>query len=87
MTEMAEREFIAYEKEYDGSDYKDAWVCICGNNPTADGFFPCDAQGNEMSPAIGSGWKDLYVCARCGRIIKQGTLEVVGRNPHPKMLE
>lgn len=64
----------------------DAWTCICGNTPSSDGFFPCDEHGNEMEPTIGSGWTDLEVCARCGRIIKQGTLEVVGQNPHPKLL-
>jgi hypothetical protein len=64
----------------------DAWRCICGNTPVGNGFFPCDESGNEIEPTIGSGWTDLYVCARCGRIIKQGTLQVVGRNPHPKLL-
>ena len=64
----------------------DAWRCICGNTPVSDGFFPCDENGDEMEPTIGSGWTDLYVCARCGRVIKQGTLEVVGQNLHPKLL-
>jgi hypothetical protein len=58
----------------------DAWHCICGNTPGSDGFFPCDENGNEMEPSKGSGWDGLYVCARCGRIIKQDTLEVIGRN-------
>jgi hypothetical protein len=84
---MSVKEFITFEKDYDGSDYHDAWVCIYGNNTNANSLYPCDEHGNEMSPATGSGWKDLYVCARCGRIIRQGTLEVVGRNPHPKMLD
>jgi hypothetical protein len=75
-------EFIKTDK----SD-PDAWTCPCGNTPGSDGFFPCNKDGNEMEPAIGSGWTDLYVCARCGRIIKQDTLEVVGRNPHPKLLD
>jgi hypothetical protein len=75
------KEFITHEAGRD-----EAWVCLCGNTPVAEGFFPCDAVGNEMEPTIGSGWIDLYVCAKCGRIIKMGTLEVVGRNPNPKML-
>jgi hypothetical protein len=58
----------------------DAWRCICGNTPGSDGFFPCDKDGNEMEPSIGSNWAGLYVCARCGRIIEQDTLEVVARN-------
>ena len=64
---------------------RDAWVCICKNTPDADGFFPCDKNGNEMEPV--AGWDELYVCASCGRIIKQDTLEVVGRNPSPKLLD
>ena len=81
------KEFLTLEKDYDGKDNSDAWVCVCGNRPDSDGFYPCDEHGNEMSPTIGSGWKELYVCPRCGRIIKQGTLEVIGRNPQPKMLD
>jgi hypothetical protein len=74
-------EFITAEK----TD-RHAWLCVCGNTPVGDGFFPCDEHGNEMVPDIGSDWNGLYVCARCGRIIKQDTLEVVGRNPHPNLL-
>ena len=58
----------------------DAWRCVCGNRPDSDGFFPCDKDGNEMEPAVGSNWAGLYVCARCGRIIEQDALEVIGRN-------
>jgi len=65
---------------------EDAWVCICNNTPGAAGFYPCDSNGNEMSPDIGSNWVNLYVCAECGRIINQDTLEVIGQNPNPKML-
>ena len=62
------------------------WTCLCGNNGDDCGFFPCDEGGNEIEPTIESGWADLYICGKCGRIIKQGTLEVVGRNPHPTLL-
>jgi hypothetical protein len=58
-----------------GSD--DAWICICGNTPVSEGFYPCDKEGREVEPD--AGWDDLYVCAKCGRIIKQNSLEVVGR--------
>jgi hypothetical protein len=64
----------------------EAWICICKNTPTSDGFYPCDAKGNEIEPIKGSGWKDLYVCNRCGRIINMYTLEIVGQNPSSKML-
>ena len=74
------KEVITHEA---GSD--DAWICICGNMPDGDGFYPCDTNGNEVEPA-GPEWTNLYVCAQCGRIIEQNTLEVIGRNPAPKML-
>ena len=70
---MVKEEFITHE----GGD-KDAWVCVCGNTPTSYGFFPCDKEGNEMEPI--KGWKGLYVCGRCGRIIRQGSLAIVGQN-------
>lgn len=68
---MADKTFITHEE---GSE--DAWVCICGNRPRDDGFFPCDKDGNEMEPV--EGWEGLYVCDRCGRVINQDSLEVVG---------
>lgn len=56
-----------------------AWVCLCGNTPHTDGFATCNAKGEEMEPSAGSDWADLYVCNRCGRIINQTSLMVVGR--------
>ena len=56
----------------------EAWICICKNTTNAQWFYPCDKEGNQMEPV--AGWPDLYVCDRCGRIIDQNTLEVVGRN-------
>ena len=64
----------------------EAWICLCDNTPTSDGFFPCDVEGNEMEPIKGSNWDELYVCGRCGRIIHQSTLEVHGQNPDWKPL-
>jgi hypothetical protein len=64
-------EHIRHEE---GND--EAWVCICTNTPNADGFYPCDSDGNQVEPD--AGWNDLYVCAKCGRIINQNSLEVVG---------
>jgi len=74
------KEFIKHEE---GNE--EAWVCLCGNRPDSDGFFPCDKDGDELEPV--DGWEDLYVCGRCGRIIHQSTLEVVGQNPIFKRLE
>ena len=76
------KEFITHE-----SGNSEAWICVCGNLPGDDGFYPCATNGDEVEPTAESGWVDLYVCARCGKIINQNTLEVVGRNPHPKMLD
>lgn len=66
------KERIAHE-----AGNEEAWICVCGNTPTSDGFYPCDQNGNEMEPV--KGWPDLYSCGRCGRIVNQHTLEVVGR--------
>lgn len=66
---------------------QDAWICICGNVPSSDGFYSCDTKGNEVEPTE-KDWKtNWYVCLRCGRIIDQDTLVVVGRNEHPKLLD
>lgn len=65
---------------------EEAWVCVCGNRPTEDGFYPCDKNGNEIEPVVGSNWESLYVCAQCGRIISLNTLEVIGQNPNPQFL-
>ena len=64
---------------------RDAWICLCGNEPQSDGFYPCDKTGNEMEPV--TGWSGLYVCHRCGRIINQDSLEVIGRNLNFKKLK
>lgn len=66
-------------------EVEDGWICLCGNTPADDGFYPCDENGNEMEPV--TGWNDIYVCLKCGRIIDQHTLRVVGRNPQPRLLE
>lgn len=57
----------------------DAWLCICKNTPSGDGFYPCDSHGNELEPVIGGAWDEKsYACHKCGRIIDQATLEVTG---------
>jgi len=68
------KKFITHEA---GND--EGWICLCGNTPVGQGFYPCDKDGKEMEPV--SGWENLYVCDRCGRIIRQDTLEVVAQNP------
>jgi hypothetical protein len=59
----------------------DAWVCLCGNTPPSDGFATCNEEGEDMEPTLGGGWTSLFVCNRCGRIVDQRTLSVVGRRP------
>ena len=80
-TATSEKQFITHEPEDD-----DAWICTCGNQPHRSGFYPCDHNGDEVEPVEGK-WDDLYVCAQCGNIIKQSTLEVIGQNPNWKPLE
>ena len=56
----------------------DAWICVCGNRPTYDGFYACDQSGQQVEPD--KDWiRPLYVCDRCGIIINADTLEVVGK--------
>jgi hypothetical protein len=38
---------------FEGDD-EHCWICVCGNTPDQDGFYPCDATGEEMEPLIGS---------------------------------
>ncbi|MFH0828801.1 MAG: hypothetical protein V1907_01315 [Candidatus Kerfeldbacteria bacterium] len=57
----------------------DAWVCLCGNTPTLEGFLPCDVQGRPVSPTPQDWTTNAYVCNRCGRIIEDGSLEIVGQ--------
>ncbi len=63
------------------------WVCPCGNNTDTLGFQPCNKNGDYIETRfkwwetlIGMGWKELYACEDCGRIIKQGTGEIIGQN-------
>ena len=62
---------------------EDAWICLCGNTPSDDGFYPCDDTGQEIEPVLGSGWDELYVCGRCKRLIRQSTLAVVAPSGLP----
>ena len=82
MTIISPKQFINHEA---GND--EAWLCLCGNRPDSDGFFTCDGNGDEMEPALLSNWDGLYVCGRCGRIVQQTTLEIVGMNPNFKRLD
>jgi hypothetical protein len=56
----------------------DMWICLCLNTPINQGFYPCDSEGNYVEPTPEDWTTDWYVCDRCGRIIDQKTLRVVG---------
>jgi hypothetical protein len=64
---------------------KDAWVCICGNMPSEDGFYPIDDDNHEVEPTPEDWLTNQYYCNRCGRVIDQDTLEVV-RKLDPKKI-
>jgi hypothetical protein len=55
------------------------WTCLCGNTSYYEGFFPCDADGNEVDPTPENWTINLYRCDRCGRIINQATGEIVAQ--------
>jgi hypothetical protein len=63
---------------------RDAWICVCGNKPTEDGFFPCDWEGNQVEPTAQEWPQPLYICERCGRIIDDGFRQFVVSRPEEK---
>ena len=56
---------------------KDAWVCICGNMPSENGFYPIDEDNHEVEPTVKDWTTNQYFCNQCGRVIDQDSLEVV----------
>jgi hypothetical protein len=54
------------------------WTCLCGNQPTLEGFYSCNESGEIVEPTPTEWKKPLYVCATCGRIIHQRTHRIVG---------
>lgn len=55
----------------------DAWVCVCRNTPSDDGFYPIDEANHEVEPTPEDWTTGVYFCSRCGRVIDQKTLRVV----------
>jgi hypothetical protein len=66
------------------STTSDDWTCLCGNTPLLEGFFPCNETGEEVEPTPEDWTTDCYVCDRCGTIIDQTTLEIVGQRASEK---
>ena len=55
-------------------------VCLCGNQPNYDGFYPCLENGQVVEPILGGIWNEsYYYCERCHRIIDMVTGVVCGR--------
>ncbi len=68
--------------EYIDMQTVDWWVCLCGNRPDYEGFFPCNEDGEPVEPTPAEWTTDCYVCDRCQRIINRYTGEVqAGRGP------
>lgn len=68
-----------------GHGQEEDWQCRCGNHTNAEGFFPCDWQGNYVEPD--AKWSGIYRCDRCGRLhreskrqLKRGRLTNERRN-------
>jgi len=70
---MQNNERITLENNDPGS-----WRCLCENTTHQQGFYPCNEKGDEIEPTGQAGWTTLYGCDRCGRIIDQHTLAIVG---------
>jgi hypothetical protein len=70
-------EMVTYIKS--GVSDPDYWICLCGNTTGEEGFYPCNNQGQEVEPTPEEWTTGCYVCARCGRIIRQSDRAIVGR--------
>jgi hypothetical protein len=62
------------------SGNNEAWVCRCGNTPSDDGFYPCNADGKAVEPTPTQWHDNLYLCDRCKCVISPDTLEIVCNN-------
>jgi len=74
---ISEEEYISFYEKWDN------WVCLCKNGVGIEGFQTCDQYGEILMATIGSGWEDLYRCARCGRIFSQLSHKIIGINTDP----
>lgn len=58
--------------------------CLCGNNPNAQGAYPCDLQGKEMEMPPNDDEPQKWCCDNCGRIFDGQTGQVVARSQWAK---
>jgi len=61
---------------HEGAD-PSAWVCVCGNRTTEDGFVGCTWAGEPLASLVAILETGLYSCRRCGRTIDAGSLAVM----------
>jgi hypothetical protein len=54
--------------------FDDDWLCLCGNRPREDGFFPVHGGGKIVDPALEEWTANEFICDRCGRMIVADTL-------------
>jgi hypothetical protein len=58
------------------------WICLCGNRPDCDGFYPVaeiDGEAQWVEPVVNGPWDSVhYGCSSCGRVIDQDSLAVTG---------
>jgi hypothetical protein len=52
-------------------------VCLCGNEPHIEGFYPCLPTGKVIEPD--HQWDEFYYCERCHRIIDATSGTVTGQ--------
>jgi DNA-directed RNA polymerase subunit RPC12/RpoP len=69
--------------EYIGQSEDGNFHCLCGNKATDQGFNPCDSSGKRVEPTPEAWTTDSYVCAQCGRIIRQSDRQVIGMRTLP----
>lgn len=53
----------------------DDFTCTCGNDTHGQGAFPCDGEGNDVTPD--ENWADLWRCDRCNLIFNGSTGKIV----------
>ena len=66
----------AHSQESMGKCY--AYLCVCGNGASQDGFFPINHLGKFVEPTHFEWTTNEYGCACCGRRINGETGAIVG---------
>ena len=66
----------------------DPWlVCVCRNTAERDGFVTCSPSG-AVCPPLPRKWDGIHLCcSRCGRIVNQKTLAIIGQRDPAGLLK